>query len=86
MLESSAALVRVGGRVVYSTCTVTRAENGDVVSGFLQKHAEAFRTADIRPVVPEPWHGDITDEGWFQSTPRVEGPDGHFVAVLERVK
>jgi 16S rRNA (cytosine967-C5)-methyltransferase len=86
MLESSASLVRVGGRVVYSTCTVTRTENGDVVSAFLRKRAGTFRTADIRPVVPEPWYGDITDEGWFQSTPRAGGPDGHFVAVLERVK
>jgi 16S rRNA (cytosine967-C5)-methyltransferase len=86
MLESAASLVRVGGRVVYSTCTVSRRENHDVVEAFLERAAGSFRTADITPVVPEAWSDDITDEGWFQSTPRSGGPDGHFVAVLERVQ
>jgi 16S rRNA (cytosine967-C5)-methyltransferase len=86
MLAGSASLVRVGGRVVYSTCTVSRAENQDIVSAFLERAGGAFRTADMAAIVPEGWRGDITDEGWFQSTPRVGGPDGHFVAMLERVR
>ena len=86
MLVESASLVRVGGRMVYSTCSVSRTENGDVVRSFLEGLAGAFKTLDITPEVPAAWSADVTDEGWFQSIPRVGGPDGHFVAVLERVK
>jgi 16S rRNA (cytosine967-C5)-methyltransferase len=85
MLEQASLLVRVGGRVVYSTCTVSRVENQDVVAAFLEGSEGSFRTLDIRETVPAAWHGDVTDQGWFQSTPRVGGPDGHFVAVLERI-
>jgi len=86
MLAQSALLVRVGGRVVYSTCTVSRAENQDVVTSFLEHADGAFVTVDISGLVPVEWGTDITEEGWFQSIPRIGGPDGHFVAVLERVR
>lgn len=86
LLEQSALLVRVGGRVVYSTCTVSRAENQNVVRSFLEHGNGTFVTADISGLVPAEWAADITEEGWFQSIPRVGGPDGHFVAVLERAR
>jgi 16S rRNA (cytosine967-C5)-methyltransferase len=84
MLRAAASLVRVGGLMVYSTCTVSRAENHEVASSFLEGSGGAFRTADIASVVPEAWRGDIGEQGWFQSTPRNGGPDGHFVAAFTR--
>jgi 16S rRNA (cytosine967-C5)-methyltransferase len=86
MLAESARLVRVGGRVVYSTCTIGHRENQDVVTGFLAAAGGAFRVVDIAPIVGAQWMEDVTAEGWFQSVPVPGGPDGHFVAVLERVK
>ncbi len=86
LLRAAASLVRLGGRVVYSTCTVARAENHAVAGAFLQSAGGAFRTADLSAVVPEEWRGDIGPEGWFQSVPRRDGPDGHFVAAFERVR
>ena len=86
MLAHSASLVKAGGRLVYSTCTVSRSENADVAGAFLDGAKGAFRTADIADIVPGAWAGDIGAEGWFQSIPRVGGPDGHFVAVFERVE
>ena len=84
MLRSSASLVRPGGRMVYSTCTVSRAENHEVAAAFLELSEGAFATADIMASVPAEWRGDIGVEGWYQSVPRAEGPDGHFVAAFER--
>lgn len=86
MLAQAASLVRPGGVVVYSTCTVSRAENQDVVSGFLEAAGGAFATASLAGDVPEQWAGDVTPEGWFASIPREGGPDGHFVARLKRVE
>lgn len=86
MLDQAATLVSVGGVVVYSTCTVSQTENGDLVESFLSDHAGEFETGDLHETVPSSWHGDIGPEGYFQSTPRVDGPDGHFVALLRRVR
>lgn len=86
MLAESARLVRVGGRVVYSTCTVSRREDQDVVSEFLKSADGAFVTAPLAGIPDGEFAGGVTEEGWFQSFPAVGGPDGHFVAVLERVR
>jgi 16S rRNA (cytosine967-C5)-methyltransferase len=86
MLEQSALLVRVGGRVVYSTCTVSRRENHDIVTEFLKKSGGAYVTAPLAGTAVEEFAGAVTEEGWFQSVPASGGPDGHFVAVLERVR
>jgi 16S rRNA (cytosine967-C5)-methyltransferase len=85
MLGEAAALVSVGGAVVYSTCTISRTENEDVVTSFLSDSEGTFVVGDLSAAVPVEWRGDITEEGHFQSTPRVGGPDGHFVALLVRV-
>lgn len=85
LLEQAASLVRVGGVVVYSTCTVARAENHDVVAGFLASRAgEGFVTRTPVTELPESLRVWIGPEGWFQSQPRTGGPDGHFVAALMR--
>jgi 16S rRNA (cytosine967-C5)-methyltransferase len=85
MLDQAATLVSVGGAVVYSTCTISRAENEDVVSSFLADNKGAFAVGDLTGAVPAEWRSDVGEEGHFQSTPRVGGPDGHFVALLVRV-
>jgi 16S rRNA (cytosine967-C5)-methyltransferase len=86
MLEQSALLVRVGGRVVYSTCTVSRRENHDVVTEFVRESGGEFVTAQLAGTAVEEFAGGVTEEGWFQSVPSSGGPDGHFVAVLERIR
>jgi 16S rRNA (cytosine967-C5)-methyltransferase len=86
MLQQSALLVRVGGRVVYSTCTVSRRENHDVVTEFLRQSGGAYVTGPLAGTPVEEFAGTVTEEGWFQSVPASGGPDGHFVAVLERVR
>ncbi len=85
LLEAAAALVRPGGHVVYSTCSLARTENHDVVAAFLNgETGREFRTRTLEDIVPEAWKGFLTEEGWFQSVPATHGPDGHFVARLER--
>lgn len=85
MLAAGARLVRVGGVVVYSTCTLAAEENECVVRGFLGSGEGAgFASRGLAPLVPESWAYRVTPEGWFRSLPETGGPDGHFVAVLER--
>ncbi len=61
ILHRSATLLRPGGRLVYSTCTVLPAENGQTVSCFLSDHPD-FRLLRERTLYPDT---DATDGFYF---------------------
>ncbi|MDY0340940.1 MAG: transcription antitermination factor NusB [Coriobacteriia bacterium] len=83
LLAGIAETVRSGGRVVYSTCSVARAENEHVVRDFLAgPFGRRFVLEPLDELVPEAWSMFLTGDGTFQSRPTIEGPDGHFVAML----
>ncbi|MGB4593178.1 MAG: transcription antitermination factor NusB [Coriobacteriia bacterium] len=85
LLEASARLVRPEGVVVYSTCSIARAENDDVVRAFLDRPSgRDFAIDRLDALVPDEWGAFRTREGFFRSWPTVNGPDGHFVARLIR--
>lgn len=82
ILEASAETVRPGGVLVYSTCTVLRAENEDVVSRFLEQHREF--SAEL-PFAQYPAAAERTG-GQPMTTllPQMLGTDGFFIAKLRR--
>ena len=55
LLAEAAAMVRPGGRLVYSTCSLQREENGGVVDAFLSEH-KAWRAAGQELILPGPDH------------------------------
>ena len=85
LLREAARLVRPGGFVVYSTCTVADRENADVIREFLASpQGRAFRIDSLADEVPEEWRRFVTAEGFFRSLSASGGPDGHFAARLVR--
>ncbi len=85
ILTVASRLVRPGGFVVYSTCTVTRRENARVIEAFLAgEWGQGFSACSVRDDVPEGWRHWVTSVGWLQTHPTLDGPDGHFAAVLVR--
>ena len=83
LLAQAASLVRTGGVVVYSTCTVTRRENAEVVDSFLASELGGeFRVDPLGDEAPGDWRRFVTTEGYFCSFPVSGGPDGHFAARL----
>lgn len=78
LLERAGAAVALAGRLVYSTCSIEREENEEVVSRFLAGNV-AFKV--VRPNS----HADlITSDGFVRTFPHKHGCDGFFAAVLER--
>lgn len=85
LLAGVAAAVHPGGAVVYSTCSIARAENEGVVRGFLASpEGRGFALESLDVHVPDEWKMFLTGDGMFRSWPTTAGPDGHFVAVLRR--
>jgi 16S rRNA (cytosine967-C5)-methyltransferase len=86
LLREAARLVRPGGFVVYSTCTLARAENDNVISEFLaSEQGREFGLDPLQCDVPDEWKRFYTAEGYFRSLPEPGGPDGHFAARLRRI-
>ncbi|GKV67750.1 ribosomal RNA small subunit methyltransferase B [Sporosarcina sp. NCCP-2716] len=78
LLETAWTLVKPGGKIVYSTCTVDKTENDGVVLNFLEKHPEAVKE------VPEFFReaGLSTPNGMLQVLPQHFGSDGFFAAAI----
>ncbi len=78
ILINASKLVKSGGRLYYSTCSIEREENEDVVAAFLAESVDftASRVnADAR---------FITAEGFVRTFPDRDGTDGFFFAELAR--
>lgn len=76
ILDSAAGMLRPGGRLVYSTCTLNRTENEGVIEAFLRRHGDFECCAFSLP------GGLDAPGGMLTIYPhRVRG-EGHFVALL----
>lgn len=77
ILENVSQYLRVGGTLVYSTCTVLPEENEHNVEKFLARHPEFSLT---------PFSvGELTvDEGQITLLPHIHGTDGFFIARLTK--
>jgi 16S rRNA (cytosine967-C5)-methyltransferase len=75
VLEAAAAVVRPGGMLVYSVCTISRAEGETMLKTFCARHRE-FELEPPCEQQPEARH--------LQLLPHLHGTDGFFVARLRR--
>ena len=80
LLDRGGELVRAGGVLVYSTCTLLREENEDVVEKFLHRHDD-YAVEALPEDVPESFRSGT---GTAVSLPWRHGIDGAFVARLRR--
>ena len=78
ILDCASAMLRPGGRLVYSTCTFNDLENEGSVSHFLERHPD-FAPEDFSlPGV------GASRQGMLRLWPHRLRGDGHFVAKLRR--
>lgn len=84
ILETCCRYVKTGGRLVYSTCTVSNCENSDNFRSFLRRHTEFAATAPFDGAESVVKNGEIrrrSAEGMLQLFPNVDGMDGFFIAA-----
>jgi len=82
MLENAAALVRPGGAVVYSVCSIAPEEGEGVVDGFLARHQDF--EIDHAVAGRDEFRGVIDARGFMKTRPDLGGLDGFFAARLIR--
>ena len=89
LLENVCSRLKLGGILVYSTCTMTREENDEVVEVFLAKHKN-FQLENLRGRVPKPWNLLVDEKGYFRTYPQMithredYRMDGFFAARLRK--
>jgi 16S rRNA (cytosine967-C5)-methyltransferase len=86
ILDAGAAAVRTGGRLVYSTCTISAAENEGQLQEFLGSNPN-FRVCDLTAWQPKLAYAGAPGFPAFaflQTLPHRDGTDGFFIAALER--
>jgi len=81
LLSKAATLVKPGGVVVYSTCSIEPEENFEIIKKFLEENPN-FRFESAKGKFPD----EIIDEnGCIQTLPHIHKMDGAFAAKLVRV-
>jgi 16S rRNA (cytosine967-C5)-methyltransferase len=83
ILTQAVTCLRVGGTLVYSTCTLMPEENEAVVRNLLEA-TPGLRLAP-RASLPASLAPVLDDEGFLRSFPHQHDADGFFAARLERV-
>ncbi|MFC4617294.1 16S rRNA (cytosine(967)-C(5))-methyltransferase RsmB [Camelliibacillus cellulosilyticus] len=84
ILNAVVPLLKVGGKLVYSTCTIDEEENALGVKAFLERTPEMSLDGTLRNRLPiklgqsSRW----TDDGMVQLLPQDFGTDGFFIACF----
>ena len=81
ILENGAKYLKIGGELVYSTCTLYRRENEEVIEKFLERN-EGFELVGFQELLPQGFYEDRT--GIMTVLPDVIDCDGFFIAKLRR--
>ena len=81
LLDAAAGLVRPGGVLVYSTCSIERDEDHERVEAFLVRHPE-YKSAPLGEGLPAQV---LCEEGWVATLPHEHSIDGAFAARLVRL-
>jgi 16S rRNA (cytosine967-C5)-methyltransferase len=78
ILANAARVLKKGGRIIYSTCSLEEEENENVVQEFLREHPE------FKIVVSDIAEELATGRGFLRTFPHRNNTDGFFAAVLQK--
>lgn len=84
LIEEAANMVKLGGRLVYSTCSLEPEENMEQVQKLLEKMDDNFELQPLEDYLPEEV---LSEDGLsYQTFPHKHKSDGHFGVLLKRIK
>jgi len=82
ILDNASKYLKVNGELIYSTCTVNKEENINIIKSFL-KHNKNFTTVDISNETKNKF--STSTVGYIEIYPHLHHMDGFFIAKLKRL-
>lgn len=82
ILENASKYVKIGGTLVYSTCTVQDMENINIINSFIEEN----NNFELTPIDTINVDLDNQDKGYLKIYPNIHGIDGFFIAKLKRIR
>lgn len=83
IMENAWKYVKKGGTLIYSTCTIGKDENEDMVRWLTEN--TPLKPESLDAYLPEELLSDTTKKGYLQLLPGIHKCDGFFIARLKRV-
>ncbi len=81
LIKKGSSLLRKGGYMVYSTCTIEPDENFEIVKKFLSSTV-GYELVDIKKQID---NNLLDQNGCIQTFPHIHGIDGSFAAKIRRI-
>lgn len=90
LLEHAITLVKPGGLIVFSNCSLEPDEGEEMVTKFVADNSDEVELLPVDPHLCQGFETAITDEGFVRTTPdfcineneELQGADGFFAAIL----
>ena len=82
IIDNAWQYVKKGGILIYSTCTISREENEEMVK-YLTANAP-LKLESLNAYLPKELWSETTEKGYLQLLPGVHKCDGFFIARLKR--
>ncbi len=90
ILDNASKILKPGGMLVYSTCTLNPEENENRIGKFLEENESKFEPVDFSGLIPDkliekdPAIAQAAKNGMITLVPDVHGSDGFFIAKIRR--
>ena len=81
ILKNASLYLKVGGTLVYSTCTLNKKENIEIVNKFLSENQD-FYFDNIENLLPQNLFAPNAREGYLELYPNVHNTDGFFISRM----
>ncbi len=85
ILENASRYLKIGGELVYSTCTLNKEENEKIIDRFLKEN-KGYEAVDITELLPENLRKPEAKSGYITFYPNIDGIDGFFISKIKRVQ
>ncbi|MBV8043402.1 MAG: 16S rRNA (cytosine(1407)-C(5))-methyltransferase RsmF [Pluralibacter sp.] len=83
LIDSAFHALRPGGTLVYSTCTLNREENEDVLAWLMARFPQSLEILPLDTLFPDAGKA-LTGEGFLHVFPQIYDCEGFFVARLRK--
>jgi 16S rRNA (cytosine967-C5)-methyltransferase len=84
ILNNAKDYLKIGGIMVYSTCTISKGENENMVEKFLLENKE-FQLVDFYDKFDSKENISNSREGHIQLFPHIHNTDGFFISKLKKI-